>query len=173
MDIIFDCPKCNQELAVDSTGAGSEINCPSCGEKIVIPAAGTPRNIPTAPPPPPTHGHDAAHPINPIATSAAAKVEMHLKVPVHKGPSEVLIEKANKPLEVAAKESDRKVRIKTIRHTDCIEVGHDKFDEVVSSFLQKVGESNVISINSLVYQHLDIGSQKVMTDYAVMVVYKG
>lgn len=168
MDIIFDCPKCNQELAVDSTGAGSEITCPSCGEKIVIPAASTPRNIPTVPP-----AHDAGHPIDPIATSAAAKVEMHLKVPVHKGPSEVLIEKPNKPLEVAAKESDRKVRVKTIRHTDCIEVGHDKFDEVISNFLQKVGEANIISVNSMTYQHLDIGSQKVMTDYAVLIVYRG
>lgn len=171
MDIIFDCPKCNQELAVDSTGAGSEISCPSCGEKIVIPASSSSRSLPTTPPP--AHGHDAAHPINPIATSAAAKVEMHLKVPVHKGPSEVLIEKANKPLEVAAKESDRKVRVKTIRHTDCIEVGHDKFDEVVSNFLQRVGESSIISVNSMTYQHLDIGSQKVMTDYAVMIVYRG
>ena len=38
MDVIFNCPKCEQELAVDSTGAGTEINCPSCGESIVIPA---------------------------------------------------------------------------------------------------------------------------------------
>ena len=38
MDVIFNCPKCDQELAVDSSGAGSEINCPSCGEAIVIPA---------------------------------------------------------------------------------------------------------------------------------------
>src|SRR5262245_26818050 len=37
MDVIFNCPKCEQELAVDSSGAGSEINCPSCGEPIVIP----------------------------------------------------------------------------------------------------------------------------------------
>ena len=49
MDIIFNCPKCEQELAVDSTGAGSEINCPSCSEKIVIPAAAAaaPANDPT------------------------------------------------------------------------------------------------------------------------------
>jgi DNA-directed RNA polymerase subunit RPC12/RpoP len=169
MDIIFDCPKCEQELAVDSAGAGSEINCPSCGEKIVIPAASA-RAASAAPV---AHGHDPAHPVNPIATSAAAKVEMHLKVPVHKGPSASLIEKPNKPLEVAAKETDRKMRIKTIRHTDCIEVGHDKFDEVVTNFLQRVGETNVVSINSLVYQHLDIGSQKIMTDYAVLIVYRG
>lgn len=169
MDIIFNCPKCEQELAVDSTGAGSEINCPSCGEKILIPTD-------AAPPPPSVSlitGHDPAHPVNPIASSAAAKVEMHLKVPVHAGPTESLIEKAKPPLEVAAKESDKKMRVKTIRHTDCIEVGHDKFDEVVTGFLQKVGEQNIISINSLTYTHLDIGSQKLMTDYAVMVVYRG
>jgi DNA-directed RNA polymerase subunit RPC12/RpoP len=170
MDIIFDCPKCEQELAVDSSGAGSEITCPSCGEKIVIPAAAASRSaIPTEAAAGPTGGL----PVNPIATSAAAKVEMHLKVPVHKGPSEMLIQKPNTPLEVAAKESDRKLRVKTIRHTDCIEVGHDKFDEVVTNFLQKVGEVNVVSINSMTYTHLDIGSQKLMTDYAVMVVYRG
>jgi DNA-directed RNA polymerase subunit RPC12/RpoP len=169
MDIIFNCPRCEQELAVDSAGAGSEINCPSCGEKIVIPqtAPHTPGSgIPTIP-------HDAAHPVNPIASSAAAKVEMHLKVPTHNKPTESLIEKPKPPLEVTARETDRKIKVKTIRHTDCIEVGHDKFDEVVSSFLQKVSETNIISINSFTYTHLDIGSQKLMTDYAVFVVYRG
>ena len=165
MDIIFDCPKCEQELAVDSTGAGSEITCPACGEKLIIPAASTLTS--TAPPP------EGGHPVNAIASSAAAKVEMHLRVPVHKGPTASLIEKPKPPLEVAAKESDKKLRVKTIRHTDCIEVGHDKFDEVVSNFLHKVGEQNINSINALTYTHLDIGSQKLMTDYAVMVVYRG
>jgi hypothetical protein len=65
------------------------------------------------------------------------------------------------------------MRVKTIRHTDCIEVGHDKFDEVLSNFLAKVGESNVISVNSMTYTHIDIGSQKLLTDYAVLVVYRG
>jgi DNA-directed RNA polymerase subunit RPC12/RpoP len=169
MDIIFDCPKCEQELAVDAAGAGSEINCPSCGEKIVIPA-GSAR--PSAESPTPS-GHDPAHPVNPIATSAAAKIEMHLKVPVHAGPSASLIEKPKPPLEVAARETDKKMRVKTIRHTDCIEVGHDKFDEFVTNFLQKVGEQNVVSINSLTYTHIDIGSQKLLADYAVMIVYRG
>ena len=170
MDIIFDCPKCNQELAVDSSGAGSELSCPSCGEKIVVPPAaagraGGPASTPSDQAP--------GHLVSSMASSAAAKVEMHLKVPVHKGPSELLIEKPKPTLEVAAKESDRKMRVKTIRHTDCIEVGHDKFDEVVTGFLQRIGEVNVISINSLTYTHIDIGSQKLLTDYAVLVVYRG
>ena len=37
MEIIFNCPNCDQELAVDSQGAGSQIPCPTCGETITIP----------------------------------------------------------------------------------------------------------------------------------------
>src|SRR6266853_896996 len=171
MDVIFNCPKCDQELAVDSSGAGSEINCPSCGEAIVIPAPerNTLRpgadNLPGAP-------RMEANPVNPIASSAAARVEMHLRVPVHKTPTQSLIEKPLVPLEMA-KDADKVIRIKTIRHTDCIEVGHDRFDEMVSNFLAKIGESNIISINTIGYTNLDIGTQKIMTEYGVLVVYKG
>jgi DNA-directed RNA polymerase subunit RPC12/RpoP len=172
MDVIFNCPKCEQELAVDSSGAGSEINCPSCGEPIVIPSpersilrAGADHL--------PAEARLEGAPVNPIASSAAAKLEMHLKVPVHKTPAASLIEKPRAPLEFAAKETDKKIKVKTIKHTDCIEVGHDKFDEVVTSFLARVGEPNIVSITTLTYSHIDIGSQKLLTDFGVMVVYKG
>lgn len=173
MDIIFKCPECEQELAVDSAGAGSEIECPSCGGKIVIPEQAPAPAAPMHIPPPAAGPAGAPQPVNAMASSAAAKVEMHLKVPVSAQPTSSLIAKANKPLEVAAKETDKKVRVKTIRHTDCIEVGHDKFDEFVTNFLVKVGEPNIISINPLTYTHIDIGSQKLLTDYAVMIVYRG
>ena len=172
MDVIFNCPKCEQELAVDSTGAGTEINCPACGEVIVIPAPETVVSRPGVEPAAPSPRGDV-HPVNPIASSAAAKVEMHLRVPVHNTPTASLIEKPLPPLEVAAKDTDKKIRVKTIKHTDCIEVGHDKFDEVISNFLIKIGESNVISITTLTYTHLDIGTQKLMTDFGVMIVYRG
>lgn len=167
MDIIFNCPKCDQELAVDGSGGGSEISCPTCGEKIVVPQARA--NVPGAA----IAGHDAAHPVNPIAGSAAAKVEMHLKVPVHSTPSESLITKPLAPLEAAAKDTGKRIRTKTIRHTDCIEVGHDKFDEVISNFLSKTGEENIISVNMFNYTNLDIGTQKLMTEFGVLVVYRG
>ncbi|HYG22099.1 MAG TPA: hypothetical protein VEH04_04890 [Verrucomicrobiae bacterium] len=173
MDIIFNCPKCDQELEVDSSGVGSEINCPSCSETIQIPAPGsrgtrtsgaaTSDRIPVAPLP---SG-------NPIATSAAAKVEMHLKVPVRSTPGESLITKPLPPLEVSAKETDKRVKVKTIRHTDCVEVGHDRFDEIVSNFLGKVGEDNIINISPMTYTHIDISSQKLVSDYAVLIVYRG
>lgn len=44
---------------------------------------------------------------------------------------------------------------------------------MVTNFLQKIGETNVVSLTPLTYTHLDIGSQKLMSDYAVMVVYRG
>lgn len=171
MDIIFNCPECEQELAVDGSGAGSEIQCPSCGGTIVIPEPAAP---PMGAAPTPTAASGAHQPVNAIASSAAAKVEMHLKVPINKDkPTVSLIGKPLVPLEVAAKESDKKTRVKTIRHTDCVEVGHDRFDEFVSSFLNKVGEANIISITPLTYTNLDIGSQKLMTEYAVFIVYRG
>jgi hypothetical protein len=175
MDVIFNCPKCEQELAVDSSGAGSQINCPSCGSSIVIPEPESviPRPAGVGAVADANGPRVEVHPVNPIATSAAARVEMHLKVPVRKAPSESLIEKPLVPLEAAAKETDRKIRVKTIKHTDCIEVGHDKFDEVVTGFLGKVGEANIISITTLTYTHLDIGTQKLLTDFGVMVVYRG
>lgn len=167
MDIIFNCPKCDQELAVDSSGAGSEINCPTCGEKLVVPQ--TVSQVPGST----IAGHDAAHPVSSMASSAAAKVEMHLKVPVHNQPTESLIAKPLAPLEVAAKDTGKHIRVKTIRHTDCIEVGHDKYDEVVTKFLERAGEENIISINTINYTYLDIGTQKLMTEYGVTVVYRG
>jgi len=176
MDITFKCPHCEQELAVDASGAGSEIECPSCGEKIIIPAPSTPPQRPPSGPAPATQGSagGAHHPVTAMGSSAAAKVEMHLKVPVSSDkPTASLITKPSKPLEVAAKETGKVVRVKSIRHTDCIEVGHDRFDEMVSIFLAKVGEANIISITPLTYTHLDSGSQKLMTEYALLIVYRG
>jgi hypothetical protein len=171
MDVIFNCPKCDQELAVDSSGAGTEIDCPSCGEPIVIPSLEADGRLAAdgvAPGALPGSG-----PVNAIAASAAAMVERHLRVPVRTTPAERLIEKPLPPLEVAARDTDKKLRVKTIKHTDCVEVGHDKFDEMVSAFLIKIGETCVVSITPLTYSHLDIGSQKLVTDFGVMIVYRG
>jgi predicted Zn finger-like uncharacterized protein len=46
MDISFNCPHCDQRLAVDESGAGMTVNCPTCNERINIPRG-------TAPQPPP------------------------------------------------------------------------------------------------------------------------
>ena len=45
--------------------------------------------------------------------------------------------------------------------------------ERVADFLAKIGQENIISINTFAYTHLDIGSQKLLTDFGVMIVFKG
>jgi len=169
MDIIFNCPHCEQEMAVDSTGAGSEIQCPSCGQKITIPAAATP---PPHEPAPISHADGSHQPSHTIASSAAAKVEMHLKVPVHDKPAEILIAKP-KQAEVVAKGAEKRVRIRTIRHATCIESGHDRFDERVAEFLNQVGEANIIGVHIIAYTHFDVSIQKMMDDYGLVIVYRG
>jgi DNA-directed RNA polymerase subunit RPC12/RpoP len=171
MDVIFNCPKCGQELEVDASGIGEEITCPACSQKIRIPESAAPAPAPTEEAAAPRWG--AAGIVNAIATSAAAKVEKHLKVPVHNAPQAGLIAKPAVPLEVAAKESDRVLKVKSIRHLDCVEVGHDKFDDIVGKFLAKVGDQNLISVTPLAYSHVDISSQKILTDYGIMILYKG
>ena len=157
MDVTFICPSCRQELEADAALAGTQIQCPSCAHRITIPEA-DPATVKA---------------LNPIATSAAAREEKHFSVPVHDAPTEVLIQKPPPPLEVAAKDTEKKMRVKTIRRTDCMELGHDNFDKFVSEFLAKIGQENIISINTFAYTHLDIGSQKLMTDFGIMIVYKG
>jgi DNA-directed RNA polymerase subunit RPC12/RpoP len=167
MEIIFNCPHCNQELSVDGEGAGTEIDCPTCGEKITIPQQASAR---VAPSPAPAASEKN---VNPIAASAAAKVERRLKVPLRETPTEMLIKKSAVPLEAIAKGADKRIRIHTIRHASCIESGHDKFDEVAAKFLAEVGESNIIGIHTVSYSHVDAGSQKLLNDYGVMIVYRG
>ena len=157
MDLIFKCDNCDQELAVDPSGAGTQIDCPSCGQTITIPDA-APQNIRT---------------LNPIASSAAAKEVKQFAVPVRSTPSEVLIKKQVRPLDVASAGGEKTLRIRTIKRTECLEVGHDKFDEVVSEMLAKVGQENLVSVTPITYSHFDLNTRANMTDYGVIIVYKG
>jgi DNA-directed RNA polymerase subunit RPC12/RpoP len=167
MDIVFDCPNCSQELAVDSTGAGSDIECPECHETITIPAASTKT---VAAPPVEPQAPSLAPSV--ISTSAAAKVEMHLKVPVSNKPGEMLIKKSVAPLG-AKTPGEKRIRIHTIKRASCMESGHDKFDEVVTAFLNEIGEANMVGVHTISYSYFDVGTQKIMSDYGLMILYHG
>ena len=168
MEIIFNCPHCNQELSVEAAGAGSEIPCPTCGETITIPEKSAQAAAASA-----VEHHAPSLAPSAMASSAGAKVEFHLKVPVHATSGESLIKKAAVPLEAVAKGADKQIRVRTVRHDKCIDAGHDKFDEVVSKSLAEVGEHNIISIHTISYEHFDVQTQKVMTDYGLVIIYRG
>lgn len=162
MDLDFKCPLCDQELTVDSTAAGTDIVCPSCSKTITVPAQAAAGDAPEAPAP----GTPA------ITVLPMPKEQKHFAVPLHDAPSEVLIEKPRPPLEVSAKDGDKKLKVKCIRHHDCVEVGKDKFDEIVTEYLNRIGETNVVSITTINYSLVDIASRAVVTDYGIMIVFK-
>ncbi len=165
MDIVFKCPNCEQELEVDASGAGSQIECPACSASITVPV-----------PDPAAVAAEAQAADAPSSAPAAAppKEEKHFSVPVHTHAAEALIKKPTaKPLEVAAKEGDKTLRIKTFKRTDCQEVGKDHFDEKVSEFLEKVGQSNIVSVCPINYSYMELGSRALLTDYGVLIIFKG
>ena len=161
MDIVFNCPDCGQQLEVDAAAAGSQIECPACSNQISIPVSGAAEPVLQIAPAPPA------------VANAEARMERHFAVPQHKKEAEALIQKPAAPLATAAKEAENKpLRIKTIKRGDCQEVGKDKFDQTVTDFLSKIGESNIVSMHPVSYTHVDIESRPV-TDFGLMVIYRG
>src|SRR5687767_7285762 len=110
MDIMFICPNCKQQLEAPTSLSGTAINCPSCNNQLIIPEA-DPANLRTG--------------SGPTDDGNAARLEeKHFVVPVSERPTESLIRKALPPLEVAARtDGERTLHVKTIRHSDCVEVG--------------------------------------------------
>lgn len=158
MDIVFTCPSCKQQLEAPISLSGTSISCPSCNHQLVIPAA-DPTNLRVG---------------SPTEGNAAAKEEKHFSVPVSEAPTQSLIQKPLQPLENAARtDGTKEMRVRCIRHSDCVEVGKDRFEEVVSDFLNKVGEINVTNISVFNYQHLDLATRQMVTDYGILVVYRG
>jgi hypothetical protein len=157
MDVTFICTHCKQELEADASLAGTEIQCPSCSATLAIPTPDV-QNVKV---------------LNPIATSAAAREEKHFHVPLHEGPSEILIKQPTVKDDVASKDGHKRLRTKTIRRIDCVELGHDRFDEITSTFLNKIGQDDIVNISTVAYTYIDIGSQKLLTDFGVLIVYRG
>jgi hypothetical protein len=169
MDIIFNCPFCDQELAADTADTGTDIECPSCSKTIKIPAEDDEdvRTAPTQEAPPPSV------PLPVLPVSQPPRIEKEFVVPQRAAGSktESLIEKPKPPLEAAAKAAGT-LRVKTIKHGDCIEVGKDKFDDVISEFLGHVGLANLVSVTPVTYTHTDATGSRLIADFAVVIIYK-
>lgn len=157
MDIVFKCPSCQQELEVESSAAGESIPCPSCSRTLSIPQP-DPSNLKVG-----------------LASqaSAAAREEKHFAVPVSQNPVQPLIKKDPNPPKTAAKDGARHLRIRSIRRLDCREVGQDRFDQTVSAVLAEIGDDHVVSVQPISYTYVEMGSQKILSDYGVIIVYKG
>ena len=89
---------------------------------------------------------------------------------MREGKPEVLVK--NKESEEEAATGDGRICVKTIKRGECIELGHDKFDQVLNEFLAKLNRDQIISIQSVNYAHFDPSTQKYLDDYGAMIVYE-
>jgi len=64
------------------------------------------------------------------------------------------------------------IRVKSFKRTEFIEIGRDRFDDAVSQALTAIGAQNIITILPLNYEHIDIATEKIVTDFGMIVVYK-
>lgn len=186
MDVIFNCSNCNQEIEVDEAGVGHEIDCPSCGIKLVIPppdpnrkpaAASAPVDAPApaeavAGEVKPAESKEAEPPKEGEAPKAppAPEPKKVLSVPQHDSHSEILVKKVE--AKGPAKDAKKILRTRTIRRNQCMEVGHDLFDEKITEFITKTGEENIQSITPIGYSYIDTVGH-VLNDYGVLIIYKG
>lgn len=156
MDIHFNCPHCSQDLTVDDSMAGVQLECPKCSGQLTIPSAST-IPAPTAAP-----------------GAGAAREAKHFVVPQRdRKQPEVLLRNPVKSLELAAKQGAGNLHVKTFRRLECVEGGKDAFDEVVSKFLNQVGEGNVVRLESFEYSRRDPETRDWVIDHGLVLVYRG
>ena len=147
MDIVFNCPQCAQELEVDENASGEEIQCPTCSDSITIPA-------PDAEGVSKVEATESNTERDGESDSGSEKPQFSVRSDYRK--TEVLVREKKKDEDEEEDDGIKRLKIKTIKHSECVEVGRDRFDEIVSSFLNKVGEDDVISVNTIDFTTIDI-----------------
>ncbi len=143
---------------------GTQVGCPSCGEVITVPelaaateaAAAQVEQAPAAPAPAPAPGR-RDRPVSMPLRSVVARIE-----------------KPNAPLDIAAaRASAKKLKFKTYRHADYVKDGQDRFDEVLTQLVEFAGQEGIVAMHPIHYTLPGKDGGPPMTDYGVIVVYKG
>ncbi len=166
MDLVFACPNCRQELEADATGAGTEIECPQCGYGITIPDP-TPQNIRATP-------VGAVHaPAGGGVSSTAQSKERKLTLPVSDKKVKIDISRPAPSLEMEAKAVGKKPHVKCFKHADYAAKGTPAFEKAVSDFLQSLGENCLMSVHPVQYSYVDAATKQALTDFGVVICYKG
>ncbi|MSU31460.1 MAG: hypothetical protein EXS25_02140 [Pedosphaera sp.] len=164
MDITFNCPHCAISLEVDSANSGERFDCPFCHQALTVPTAESFVAAPVRSLMPPIESS--------VGVTNQSSGEKRFSVPIIQSPVSLVIQKPNKSLEAMVKESKPGMRVKTIRHSDCKESGKNLFDDTVSEFLNRVGDTHIVSITPINYSYVDVATQRLLTDFGVMVVYR-
>ncbi|NBV24062.1 MAG: hypothetical protein EBS05_19350 [Proteobacteria bacterium] len=170
MDTSFSCPKCSLHITADESVVGEEVDCPDCGHKIRVPPPKKNRPGGSGGKSPAASTRNVSGAMR-SGTKSASQAMGHkgLVVPQHQGPPESLLKKAGT---VMHEDGPPKIRVRCIKRSACVDVDHDRFDEIVTDFLNRVGQANIINLSPISYGVIDLSGQMV-PDYGIMIIYKG
>ncbi|MBG89321.1 MAG: hypothetical protein CMO80_20830 [Verrucomicrobiales bacterium] len=191
MNIVFNCPHCNVQMTVDEAGVGETVPCPTCNNEFQIPqgrpeeevktekAADEAAAAPAAPaapaqkplnPTPPQPGVKPAGDAAPAEKTKEPEKKKDAKPKIPSGKDLAALLPNQKKAGHDDHEKGPGMRVKSIQHHLCIDMGKDLFDATVAKFIKTVPKEDIVSITPLSYSYKDSGGD-IISDYGVMIVY--
>ncbi len=181
MNIVINCPHCNQEMVIQSEYVGQNVPCPTCTKEFAIPqgrpeeevkaeraaAAGGAAAQPAA---------GAAADSAPAAGAAAPAEPKKEEKKKEKKPMpskeelDKLLPGANKGKSGTKEEDKPGVRVKVIQHHNCVDMGVDLFGDIVGKFLSELDAKDIVSVTPVNYAY-KTSTGEVLGDFGVMIIY--
>lgn len=166
MNVVINCPHCNQEMIIDEAGVGETVDCPACSKEFVIPEGRPEEEV--------RKEREAAAPA-PEAKKEEPKKEAPKKEEKKPMPSKeelaALLPGAQRGKSGAEAADAPGIKVKSIQHHLCIDMGKDTFDAQVAKVLGSIPREDIISVNPLSYSYKDSGGD-IIADFGVMVIYE-
>jgi len=181
MNMVINCPHCNQEMIIDESAVGAEVPCPTCSQNFIIPQ-GRPEAEVKAERAAAGAGAAAAASMAAAAAGAGAtagapekkpepKKEEKKKAPMpSKEELEKLLPNASKGAKSTTEEDKPGIRVKVVQHHLCIDMGKDKFGETVAKILDPIPPEDIINVSPLSYSYKESGGD-IIHDFGVMIIY--
>ena len=164
MNVVINCPHCDQEMIIDEAGVGETVDCPACSKEFVIPEGRPEDEVKKERDKPADKQKEEPKKEEPKKDS---------KPPLpSKEELAALLPGAQRSKNDAALNADAPgIKVKTIQHHLCIDMGKDLFDGQVAKLLATIPREDIISVNPLSYSYKDSGGD-IIADFGVMVIYQ-
>lgn len=163
MNVVINCPNCSQEMIIDEAGVGEAVDCPACSKEFVIPEGRPEEEV--------RKEREAAEGKHEASKKEAPKKEEKKTMP-SKEELAALLPGAQRGKAAANLAADAPgIKVKTIQHHLCIDMGKDLFDAQVAKILNSIPRENIVNVSPLSYSYKD-SSGDIIADYGVMVIYE-
>jgi len=172
MNIVINCPHCNQEMVIESDFVGQTVPCPTCSKDFAIPQGRPEEEVkaeraaaqPAAAPQP-------AAGAAPGAPKKEEKKDDKKKSMPSKEELDKLLPGANKSSPAAQAEGNKAgIRVKCVQHHLCIDMGKDLFGDMVAKILDPIDAEDIVNVSPISYSHKD-SSGDILHDFGVMIIY--